>query len=409
MVDPYHNFFREDTLKKAKAYQETLVKEIQKDYGYATAPLIMTPERYQRIIDKTHALVAFLGSEKYFKELTKKQWFLKQLPLRTSDYFGCIDFMLTPDGNEKLQELTLFPSGRLGALGAINESFKHYYTEYSEYNLDKDLDYHMVKSVTKGFQRKRIAIAVNHLASSKDQFAQYRNVAKIFRRFGIEAQVHLAKDIQVTEEGKPCFEGKVYDGVFNLLIPLIWEWNQTEFTAYTEFFNNYPEIVIPNPLGMRMGNKSILAKLWEDDLKGYQLDSTQIELIRDSILKAVDISRFADLDELKNYFDHKELVIKPDGGYQGKGVMIKPDDKDLKTLLKKNQSDQTYYAQEFCPSIEVPQYDFEKEKIVQQNLIKVRSLVINKKCVGMRGYAHTQQKPEGYSFILPTIVVDDLD
>ncbi|HYR27748.1 MAG TPA: hypothetical protein VEU30_04750, partial [Thermoanaerobaculia bacterium] len=123
-VQPHYDaFFRRFTPETYRRYvaglEETLGPNI---YRFATTPLFLTRERYARLEEITSSVLRLLAAPRYQEMVTSTPWFMAQYPLQSSDYFGCMDFHVSGEG-EKLIEVNFCPPGHVGLTELFERRF----------------------------------------------------------------------------------------------------------------------------------------------------------------------------------------------------------------------------------------------------------------------------------------------
>ena len=139
--------------------------------------------------------------------------------------------------------------------------------------------------MTDHYRYRKIAIAVNHTALSHFYYAHYKYFEQLFSTHGVESKVLYAAEVEFDDEDYPVWEGVRYDRIFNLVIPRIWEYNPDIFARYTRAFELHPEMFIPNPLGWKLGNKSVLAIACNLRSESFGLAENDVETIVNASLK----------------------------------------------------------------------------------------------------------------------------
>ncbi len=354
-------------------FEDKLLLEIGKKYPFQPFPVVFDKSRFQKLIDKTNAIIEFLGTEKYYQEQNTESWFLPFQRLTKNDFIGCVDFFVS-ETSEKLIEVNLMTPGYSGLIGLFDTIFTQNYPDESSYLVNKNIENKIVEAVTENGKYRKIAITVSHFSSSDFYREHYLYIEKVFRKFGFEATVCFACDIQSNELGEIIFQDIKYDRIFNLLIVLTWEQNQDEFAPFTEFYKKNPHAIFPNPLGMKLAYKPLLSHLYQADLLSYGISEKNAALIKDSLLKAAPLSAFNSVNDIKQYFDGQNIIIKPNLGYHTKGIIAKPTDKQLEEALTNKTN---YVVQEFFEQKSIPKIDDGKENEAFE--IEIRMAFINGK------------------------------
>ncbi len=297
-------------------------------------------------------MIRLLQSPRFQEEAAREPWFLPWHPLRQRDYFGCVDFHLQGD-EEKIIEVNFNPPGRFGLLELMERTFLEAFETPTLVRLNEGLEKAVVEAATEGDRERRIAIAVNPTASSRDLRPHYHYVESFFHGHGVEARVVFADAVQMDGEGFPVWDGVRYDVVLNLLIARTWRDHPDVFAPYTALYERRPEVFFPSPFGARLGDKRLLAlchRLGEDPLG---LAESDVRNLQRATLKAWRLNDFHDADEVRERFNGEtNLVLKPLDNYRGNGVVIQPTREELATIFA--QSRDNYMAHEYFPAEPAP-------------------------------------------------------
>lgn len=348
-VDEFLERYRPDRYQR---YLDSLAAEIGHRYTYSTTPLFLPRERLERIFDTVRSVIRLLQSPHFQEEAAREPWFLPWHSLRKRDYFGCVDFHLQGD-EEKIIEVNFNPPGRFGLLELMERKFLEAFAIPTLVELNTGFEKAVVAAATEGETGRRIAIAVNPTASSRELLPHYRYVESFFLRHGVQARVVFADAVRMDEDGYPLWDGVRYDVVLNLLIARTWRDHPDLFAPFTELYRRRPELFFPSPYGARLGDKRLLGvchRLSEDSLG---LGESDVRNLRRSSLQALRLTEFRDPDAVRERFGGEEkLVLKPLDNYRGNGVVVQPSREELAAIFERSRGG--YIAHEYFPAEEVP-------------------------------------------------------
>jgi hypothetical protein len=320
----YKNFLTQATPERRDAYYKYLLQAIGHEYPFSVMPYFLSEAALDKLTATTEALSHLLIDPSYQQSISSTPWVLPQRPMSLGDCFGAMDFFLT-EQTCKLIEVNFTPPGFL-AFNRLGEE-----ALFENFDLDPagqvNLDYEdsLVSAVCGKDPEMRLAIAVNHTSVSNYFRPHYRYLEKIFRRRGVHADIVLGNEVELKAGALPCWGGKSYDKVFNLVIPRLMVHQPEEYTNYIRIFHELPEGVISNPFGWRLGSKAFLCVCYHLDNKTGDLSEADRNLIRETALEAHPLNAFADPEDVINQFGGLEhLVIKPLDNYDTRGVYIQP-------------------------------------------------------------------------------------
>jgi hypothetical protein len=363
MIDKYKEFYKNNfSVERFINYQEDFKNEIGKVYALSTSPTFLKKENAKRIQEKIlPALLKVLASKEYQDKIYNRGWFLPTYPIEKKDFFGCADFHI--DGKSiKLIEVNFFLPGRFGLI----EIFPKLFSKNFDFELEvfsEGFEKRLAEFLKARFNGKMIALAVNHLASSQHYLEHYKYVEKFLNQNGLEAKVVYAKDVEISKTNKPTWDGIEFDGVFNIVIPRIWEHNAQEFQKYTELFTQAPELFFPNPWCWTMADKRFLVVLSNLKSGEFSLNDEEIEILRTIILKSASLKEFSSVRELCEYFGGNEnLVLKPIDNYHAQGIYVKPTLDEVKKVFENDA--EGYMAQEYFGA-ELAYYEDENAKEIK--------------------------------------------
>ncbi|WP_428737335.1 hypothetical protein [Sulfurimonas sp.] len=401
MVDKYKEFYKNNfSTERYKNYQEDFKDEIGKVYSLSTSPAFITKENAQKIQEKIlPAILKLVGSKQYQDHIYERGWFLPKFPIANSDFFGCADFHLN-DNQIKLIELNFFIPGHFGLIELFTKLFsKNFNYELEPYA--KGFEKKLANFLQERFNGNKIALAVNHLGLSQHYFEHYKYVEKFLNQNGVNAKVVYAKDAKISNNNKPMWDNEEFDGVFNIVIPRIWEHNAKVFENYTQLFNQIPKLFFPNPWCWTMADKRFLVVLSNLQSGDFGLSDEEVAILKSITLKSSSLAQFHSAEDLCEYFGGNEnLVLKPIDNYHTQGVYVKPSIQEIENIFK-NQRDQ-YIAQEYFGA-ELAYYKDENEHEIKPWRSQLRVEFFNGKFLNFRAYGYSD--PFGLSPMMPVAIV----
>lgn len=364
-----------------RRYLDHLAAEIGHRYTYSTTPLFLPRERLERIFATVRSVVRLLASPRYQQEAMREGWFLDWHPLRTRDFFGCVDFHLQGE-EEKIIEVNFNPPGRFGLHELMERTYLETFATPTHLRLNEGFEKAVVDATTEGDTSRRIAIAVNPTASSRELLPHYRHVERFFNRQGVEARVVFADAVVIDADGLPRWDGVRYDVVFNLLIARTWLDHPELFAPFTALHRRRPELFFPSPLGARLGDKRLLPVLRRLDEEPFGLTASDVHNLRRAALPAVRLTGCQDAGEVRELLGGTQnLVLKPLDNYRGNGVVIQPTEEELAAIFE--HSRESYMAHAFFPAEPVPVLTPEGE--VETHPFEVRVVFLNGEPRSLRG------------------------
>lgn len=401
MQEEYRNFYKSNfTPQRYKAYQEEFAKVTGKLYTLSTSPCFLKSNVAEQIKDVVlPTFVKLLNSKEYKDEIYSRGWFLPKSPVEKRDFFGSLDFHI--NGNEaRLIELNFFIPGHIGFV----ELFPQLFSKSFDYKFDVFTDgfeKKLAQFLETRFEGNKIALAVNHMGLSVHYFDHYKYIEKFLNKNGINAKVVYAKDAKVSSSNKPMWDEEEYDGVFNIVIPRIWEHNAEEFKDYTDLFETRPESFFPNPWCWTMGDKRFLTLLSNINVGDYGLSEDDVEILRSVTLKTRLMNRFSNVKELCDYFGgEKNLVIKPIDNFHTQGVYIQPTIEKIQEIFDTKLD--TYVVQELFNAEDVYYEDENAQSIVPYKT-QLRTEFFNGEFSNFRAYGYSD--PFGLSPMMPVVLV----
>lgn len=402
MINKYKEFYKNHfSIESYKSYQKDFEKEVGKIYALSTSPVFLKQNNALKIKNSIlPTLLKLLNSKEYQEKIYKRGWFLPTFELKKEDFWGCADFHI--NGEEiKLIELNFFIPGHFGLIELFPKLFS------KNFNID-------IPPFSKGFEKKladflkerfnggKIALAVNHLDSSKHYFEHYKYVETFLQKNNLNIKIVYAKDLSLSKNSKPKFNNEEFDGVFNILIPRIWEHYNEEFRNYTEIFAKAPSLFFPNPWCWTMSDKRFLVVLSNLKNENFGLNDEEIEILESITLKSTSLEQFHSAKELCDYFGGNEnIVLKPIDNYHTKGVYIKPSIKEIEKVLENKSK---YMAQEYF-SAQLTYYRDENNKEITPWRSQLRTEFFDGEFLNFRAYGYSN--PFGLSPMMPVIEVND--
>jgi hypothetical protein len=333
-------------------YVDSLAAAVGHRYPYSTTPLFLPHERLERIFDTARSVVRLLQAPRYQQQAVCEPWFLPWHPVETRDGFGCVDFHLQGD-EEKIIEVNWNPPGRFGLLELMERKFLEAFETPTLMQLNAGFEKAVVEAATAGDPERRVAIAVNPTASSRDLRPHYRYVESFFLQHGVCARVVFADAVEIDGDGFPVWDGVRYDVVFNLLIARTWLDHPDLFSRYTELFRRRPEVFFPSPYGARLGDKRLLTACHRLEEESFGLAASDVRNLRRAALRAERLSDFqAPAAVVERFGGLHRLVLKPLDNYRGNGVAIQPSRDELAAIFERSRDN--YIAHEYFPAQEVP-------------------------------------------------------
>lgn len=352
MPTPFDDFRARYRPDRYRRYVDSLAAAIGHRYTYSTTPLFLPRENLERIFATVRSLLRLLASPRFQEIACAEPWFLPPGPLSTRDLFGCVDFHLA--GTEgKIIEVNWNPPGRFGLLELMEAKLLEAYDLSTAVALNDGFERAVVLAATGGDPARRVAIAANPTASSRELVPHYRYVESFFRRHGVAAKVVFADAVQVDGDGFPAWDGVRYDVVLNLLIARTWQDHAERFAPFTELYLRRPEVFFPSPFGARLGDKRLLAVLHRLGEEPLGLAADDVEILRRATLPAHRLTELETAEAVRERFGGEErLVLKPLGNYRGNGVFVQPSREELTRIFAERRED--YVAQACFPAEPVP-------------------------------------------------------
>jgi hypothetical protein len=396
----YDAFFRQFTAERYQRYvsgiEEALGPHI---YRFATTPLFLPEERFQRLVDITNSVVRLLAAPRYQEMVTSTPWFMAQYPLQSADYFGVVDFHVSDEG-EKIIEVNFCPPGHVGLTEMFERRFHETFDLGAARRMNEGFDDVLVRLVTDDGKYQRVAIAVNHAARSKNYFPHYRYVERIFRTHGVDATIVFAKDVELDADSRPTWNGERFDRIFNLVIPRNMQYDPEPFTQYMDVFRRRPALFFPNPLGWKLATKAFLTVCSNLAGDSYGIADEDRQRIENATLETHLLARFQTTGEVIEHFGSvANMVLKPLDDYHARGVFIAPTVEQLEQLFAVER--ERYVVQRYFPSGHMPRISPEGEMGRYQQSVRVG--FVHGKAFSVRSYSYTD--PLGWDEITPVVVV----
>jgi hypothetical protein len=396
----YDAFFRRFTAERYRRYLLGLEEAIGPNiYRFATTPLFLPEERFARLVDITNSVVRLLGAPRYQEMVTSTPWFMAQVPLQPSDYFGCVDFHVSGD-EEKIIEVNFCPPGHVGLTEMFERRFFEAFDLGSARPMNTGFDEALVRLVTEDGRHKRVAIAVNHTARSKSYVPHYRYVEKIFAAHGVDAKLLYAKDVELDAGSRPAWNGERFDRIFNLVIPRNMQYEPEPFERYREAFRAHPALFFPNPLGWKLATKAFLTVCSNLSRESFGIADEDRQRIESATLETYHLSRFASSGEVADHFGGAaNVVLKPLDDYHARGVFIAPSAEQLERVFADER--ERYVVQRLFPSGSMPHISSAGE--IGTVHYSVRVGFVDGEAFSVRSYSYTD--PLGWDEITPVVIV----
>ncbi|ADR33252.1 hypothetical protein Sulku_0586 [Sulfuricurvum kujiense DSM 16994] len=401
MLINYQKYYRENfTPERYKAYQADFEKEVGKLYAISTGPYFLRERNAQKIRESIlPALMKFLGSSEYQERVYERGWFLPKFPIEKKDFFGSADFHI--DGDEiRLIELNFFLPGHFGLV----ELFPKLFSKNFDMELEvfaEGFEVRLAKFLKERFGGDKIALSINHLGLSVHYFEHYKYIENFLNKNGVRAKVVYAKDAGYSDTGKAMWDGEEFDGVFNIVIPRIWEHNPEEFKNYTDLFHKTPESFFPNPWCWTIGDKRFLNDLSALEKKQHGLSDDEIAALQSVTLKSASLKDFSSVHHVCSFFGGREnLVLKPIDNYHTQGVFIEPSIEQIEEIFSEKAD--IYIAQE-CFNAEIIYYENENKEAVEPWRSQLRVEFFNGEFSNFRSYGFSD--PFGLSPMMPVVIV----
>jgi hypothetical protein len=396
----YDAFFRQFTAERYRRYVAGLEEALGPNiYKFATTPLFLPEERFARLVDITNSMVRLLAAPRYQEMVTRTPWFMAQVPLQTSDYFGCVDYHVAGDA-EKIIEVNFCPPGHVGLTEMFERRFFEAFDLGSARPMNEGFEKLLVDLVTENGRHRSVAIAVNHTARSKNYFPHYRYVARIFAAHGVEAKLVYAKDVELDADSRPAWNGESFGRIFNLVIPRIMQYEPEPFQPYMEAFRAHPALFFPNPLGWKLATKALLTVCSDLRRESFGIAEEDCERIERATLETRHLSTFRTSGEAADHFGGaSNLVLKPLDDYHAKGVFIRPSPEQLERVFADDR--QRYVAQRYFPTDSAPYVSPDGE--IGTHYHSVRVGFVNGRAFSVRSYSYTD--PLGWDEITPVVIV----
>lgn len=400
-VGPHYDaFFRQFTAERHRSYVSGIEEALGPNiYRFATTPVFLPEERFARLVEITNAVVTLLAAPRYQAMVTSTPWFMAQYPLQPSDYFGCVDFHVSGEG-EKIIEVNFCPPGHVGLTEMFERRFFEAFDLGAARRMNEGFDETLVRLVTGNGTHDRVAIAVNHTARSQNYFPHYRYVQRIFAEHGVDARLVCAKDVELDADSRPAWDGERFDRIFNLVIPRNMQYDPEPFERYMEAFRIHPALFFPNPLGWKLATKAFLTVCSDLDRDSFGIADEERERIASATLETYLLSRFRNAGEVADRFGGAlNVVLKPLDDYHARGVFIAPSTAELERVFADDRD--RYVVQRYFPPGSAPCISPEGEIGTHQHSVRVG--FVDGKAFSVRSYSYTD--PLGWDEITPVVVV----
>lgn len=400
-VQPHYDaFFRRFTPERYQRYVSGLEETLgPHTYRFATTPLFLPRERFARLAEITNSVVTLLASPRYQEIVTSTPWFMAQYPLQPSDYFGCIDYHVSDEG-EKLIEVNFCPPGHVGLTEMFERRFHEAFDLGDARRMNDGFEETLVRLVTDDGRHGRVAIAVNHGVRSRNYVPHYRYVERIFAAHGVDATLVYAKDVELDAGSRPAWNGERFDRIFNLVIPRNMQYEPEPFERYIEAFRVHPALFYPNPLGWKLATKAFLTVCSDLGRDDFGLAGEDRERIESATLETHLLSRFGSAGEVAEHFGGAaNVVLKPLDDYHARGVFIAPSAEELERVFAGKR--QQYVVQRFFPAGSAPCISPVGDVKTYHHSVRVG--FVAGKAFSVRSYGYTD--PLAWDEITPVVVV----
>lgn len=396
----YEAFFRQFTAERYRRYvagiDEALGPHI---YRFATTPLFLPEERFTRLVEITSSVLALLASPRYQEMVTSTPWFMAQVPLQPSDYFGVVDFHVSGEG-EKIIEVNFGVPGHVGLTEMFERRFHEAFDLGPARRMNAGFDDILVRLVTEGGRHDRVALAINHGVRSRNYLPHYQYVQQIFAEHGVDARLVYAKDVELDDEGRPAWNGERFDRIFNLVIPRNMQYEPEPFERYMEAFRLHPAVFFPNPLGWKLATKAFLTVCSDLRADSFGIADEDRDRIERATLETHHLSRFGSAGEVADHFGGAaNVVLKPVDDYHARGVFIAPSSEVLERVFAEER--ERYVVQRYFASEAMPRISPEGEIGTYHGSVRVG--FVDGKAFSVRSYSYTD--PLGWDEITPVVVV----
>lgn len=261
-------------------------------YKFSDTPLVVEQEQFNKLNKAVIGMLNDIDTPAYFQHcIDQKQWSLPAVPMLSTDFHGCADFLLTTSG-AKLIEMNINIPGKIGLMETLGKmSQKHLELSkgiWTNLNFNEQLKFEIENALP---DAKKIAILVSHFESSAEHMPHYQYFSKELNQEGLDTTVIHASEILVEGNGIR-WNGELFDGVINLVIPFVWEQNQQEFGELSKLIRQYPDRIFPSPTGGMLGTKDLLSYL------SSRREQAGAEIWKDNVLFAKNLSEFESIDDL---------------------------------------------------------------------------------------------------------------
>ncbi|WP_333805530.1 hypothetical protein [Sulfurospirillum sp.] len=394
----YHNHF---TQARYKQYQKDFQEQSGKLYTLSTAPYFLKSRIASKIKETIlPTLIKLLSSKEYQESVYARGWFLPKVEVSKEDFVGCADFHIHGD-EVRLIELNFFLPGHIGFVELFPKLFSKNFDYPFEIFAD-GFEQKLANFLKQRFAGTKIALAVNHLGLSVHYFEHYKYLEKSLNKHGIDAKVVYAKDAGISSSNKPMWDNEEFDGVFNIVIPRIWEHNSDVFVNYTKLYAKASDLFFPNPWCWTIGDKRFLTLLSNLKAGDFGLDAQDVEILKSITLKTRLMSEFKSIQEICDAFkDEKHLVLKPIDNFHTQGVYIQPSLEIMEEVFCKDAS--RYVVQELFNAEEF-YYEDENATPIRPWRAQLRTEFFDGEFSNFRAYGYSD--PFGLSPMMPVVVKD---
>lgn len=248
----------------------------------------------------------------------------------TQPVFGALDLMLGP-GGPRIVEINATTPGRVGLWSSVERT---YHPLFGTRSLCPKVDVIEQVAAFVGAGGARVAVAVSHLPSSVHARPLYAAVLAELRRCGVDAEQVEARALRVGADGRPRTADAVYDRVWSLVVPFVWQRDPAAFAGLAAVLQQSPERVFPHPGTALLADKRLLIALGVLDRVAPELSTDDRARITAASLPAHAFAAFDGPEALAAAFGGSaRLVVKPPADYGAAGVVMHPDPGRLAALF----------------------------------------------------------------------------
>lgn len=310
------------------------------------APLCLQVDAFRRLIRRSEALIQALMEPSVQARVFAEPFFLDRAPPQVDQLMGCVDVSVRGE-EARVIEINVGPPGRLGMLA----SWEGLYWEVAgldpRHRLNRAFEDQLVQAITAGGRHRRIGVVCSPLPSSDSARHSYVHMVDLLRGRGLEAELALPEDLAIGD-GCPLVRGAPMDVLLNLAIVSRWRDNPSAFVPLSQVYAAFPQRLYPNPGNFTLGDKRMLADLYEHASRGGPgLSEATWREIREILLPTVRLSEVGSVAEVYERLGSDRIVLKPPDEDNGRGVMLLPGREEIARALA-NQPDNTLAQRYFA-------------------------------------------------------------